>query len=158
MRKCLLCILTVRPYFCLLELSNFDFLTVFSRDKQVLFSSLTVYLLHIVTIASRRLPQLNPQQVAHMPYLGETSHVAADHIWMRTFEFLDDSETLVQLSEDVSDRTREQGVWRGVLELHTKHRGTVSAHRTAPFFCSLESNPYSSIWQFQKTCIPKRGT
>ena len=42
--------------------------------------------------------------------LGEAGHVSLDDVRMRTFELLDDVETLVELREDVGHRAREQNV------------------------------------------------
>jgi len=52
-------------------------------------------------------------------YLGEAFHVTLDDFRVRTFELLDDVETLVELSEHISDRTREQSMLGRLLELHT---------------------------------------
>ena len=49
--------------------------------------------------------------------LWKSSHVAPTDVRVWTVEFLNDREALIQLSEHVSDRAREQGVLRGVLKL-----------------------------------------
>ena len=51
--------------------------------------------------------------------LRESRHVSLNDVWVRTFQLLDDVETLIQLREDVGHRTREQNMLRCFLKLQT---------------------------------------
>ena len=67
--------------------------------------------------------------ITELQYLWEAFHVTLDHFRVRTFEFLDDIKTLVELGKHISDWTREQSVLRRFLELHAiKHTNTSQFH------------------------------
>ena len=55
---------------------------------------------------------------ANVTHQRESLHVSLDDFRMRTLEFLDDLEALVELRKHVRDGAGEQRVLRRLLELH----------------------------------------
>jgi hypothetical protein len=52
--------------------------------------------------------------------LGESLEEVVHNLWIRTFEFLDDVKTLVQLCKDINNGRGEKGMLRTLLELQCK--------------------------------------
>jgi len=65
---------------------------------------------------------------AELAYLWEAFRVALNDFRVRTFEFLDDIKTLVELSEHIGNWTREKSVLWSFLELHVIRTHTHKLH------------------------------